>query len=77
MYLFCSKRNTQLFWKSFITNADENSTIELDSITAYEAEMETVWIKMLIILGIVPSNRNLWLSIAMVEIAQAKETETA
>ena len=51
--------------------------IELDSITAYEAEMEKVWIKMLIILGIVPSNRILWLSIAMVEIAQAKETETA
>ena len=49
--------------------------IQLDSITAYEAEIETVWIKMLIILGIVPTNRILWLSIAMVEIAPTKETE--
>ena len=55
----------------------KNSTMELEFIAAYEAEMEMVWIKKLIILGIVPSNRNLWLSIAMVEIAQAKETEIA
>ena len=51
--------------------------MELEFIADYEAEMETVWIKKLIILGIVPSNRNLWLSIALVEIAQAKETEIA
>ena len=50
--------------------------MELEFIAAYEAEMEMEWIKKLIILGIVPSNQNLWLSIAMVEIAQAKETET-
>ena len=61
----------------FTTTKDENSTMELDLNEAYEAEMETLWIKVLIILGIIPSNRILWLSIAMVEIAQAKETETA
>ena len=39
----------------FTTTKDENSTMELDFNEAYEAEMETLWIKVLIILGIVPS----------------------